>query len=358
MNMHPLRVGIIGCGVIGPTHAASYRQVPGVQLTWACDRIEARAAKLAADHGIPHVAADARRMLRAPDLDAVSICTDHASHAMLAVAALKAGKHVLCEKALSHRTSGLDAILRAADAHRELVCSGVFQHRFESVNRRVRDLIAAGGLGRMLTASVRLRCLRTNEYYRADPWRGIWAEEGGSVLINQAIHYLDLLRWMMGGVRAVSGLHANLTHGETIETEDTAVAAVEFNNGALGTIEATCSSHNTWESALFFQGSAGAVELFNDAVMRVDLPDRAAGERLLDDLRAGDSTAIETPGKVYYGAGHPAQIADFVEAIRERRAPFVTAASAAETVDLVLGVYRSFRSGRRVTLPQRTEPAA
>jgi UDP-N-acetyl-2-amino-2-deoxyglucuronate dehydrogenase len=354
--MKSLRVGIIGCGVIGPTHAACYRPLPGVELAWACDLQESRARKLAADYQIPNVTTDVRRVLRDPGVDAVSICTDHASHVALVIAALKAGKHVLCEKALAHQTTGLNAMLRAATAHPQLVCAGVFQHRFETLNRRVRDLIAAGTLGRMLTANVRLRCLRTNDYYRGDAWRGTWAMEGGSVLINQAIHYVDLLRWMMGGVRCVTGLHANLTHQDVIETEDTAVAGVEFTNGALGTIDATCSSHARWESALSFQGTAGSIELFDDAVARVALPEKAAGERLLAELRACQGASVEGPGKAYYGAGHPAQIADFVQAIREQRPPFVTAASAAETVDLVLGIYRSHRTGRRVALAPRTGP--
>lgn len=351
--MKPVRVAIIGCGVIGPTHATCYRQIPDIELTWACDLDEGRARKLAADFQIPHVTTDFRRVLRAADVDAVSICTDHASHAKLVVAALKAGKQVLCEKALAHKTAGLDAMLQAAAAHPELACSGIFQHRFETLNRRVRDLIAAGTLGRMLTASVRMRCLRTNGYYQGDAWRGTWEQEGGSVLINQAIHYLDLFRWMMGGMRSVTGLYANLTHDGVIETEDTAVASVEFVNGALGTIEATCSSHNTWESGLFFQGTEGAIEIFNDTVMRVDFRDKAAGERVLADLRACGNTCADSLGKAYYGTGHLAQIADFVQAIRDGRAPYVSAASAAETVDLVLGIYRSYRTGRRVALAPR-----
>jgi len=354
--MNSLRVAIIGCGVIGPTHAACYRKLPDVRLTWACDLIEARARKLAADHGIPQVAADFRRVLRAPDVDAVSICTDHASHAAIAVAALKAGKHLLCEKALAHTPAGLNAMLRHEQAHPGVLCGAVFQHRFEALNRSVRDLIAAGTLGRMLTAGMRLRCQRTNDYYRGDAWRGTWALEGGSVLINQAIHYIDLLRWIMGGVRGVTGMHANLTHQGVIETEDTAVAGVEFANGALGTIEATCSSSARWESMLFFQGTAGAIEIFDDAVARVDLRDKADGERLLEALRACQGADEAVPGKAYYGAGHPGQIADFVGAIRDRRPTFVSLSSAAETVDLVLGIYKSGRTGRRVALTPRTVP--
>ncbi len=351
--MQPLRVAIVGCGVIAPTHAACYRQIPGVILTWACDLIEDRARKLAAEQGVPQVATDARKVFRAADVDLVSICTDHASHAPLAVAALAAGKHVLCEKALSHTTAGLNAMLRAAAAHPELRLGAVFQHRFENLNRLVRERIAEGALGRMLTASVRLRCLRSDAYYLADAWRGTWAREGGSVLINQAIHYLDLFQWIMGGAAAVCGRHANLTHGASIETEDTAVASVTFANGALGTIEATCSSHIKWESALCFQGTEGAIEIFNDRVARVVLKDRTAGEALLEELSNCDQEGVEGPGKTYYGAGHPAQIADMVEAVRTGGQPYVSAASAAGTVDLVLGIYRSCRTGRQVNLAPR-----
>jgi len=351
--MNPVRVGIIGCGVIAPTHASAYRELPGVQLTWACDLVAERARKLAADFAIPQTACNFRRLLRAPDVDLVSVCTDHASHARIAVAALQAGRHVLCEKVLAHRSSGVDAIVNAAAARPDRVCGGVFQHRFEPLNRRVRALIAEGALGVMLTASARLRCLRTNAYYAGDAWRGTWAREGGSVLINQAIHYIDALRWIMGGVSEVCGVHANRTHAGAIETEDTAAASVVFCSGAVGTIEATCSSHNGWESALFFQGDQGAIEIFNDRPARVDFKDAARGEQIRADLDAATRDTIEGPGKAYYGAGHPAQIADVVDAVRTGRPPFVTAASAAETADLVLGIYRSMRTGRRVTLPRR-----
>jgi predicted dehydrogenase len=312
-----------------------------------------RARKLAAEFDVPHVAANPHQVLRAPDVDAVSICTDHASHAALAVKALRAGKHLLCEKPLAHRGAGLDAMLREARARPAQVCAAVFQHRFETLNRRLREAIAAGALGRMLTAGMRLRCWRAPDYYRSDPWRGTWAREGGSAVINQAIHYVDLLSWIMGGVRDIAGCHANLTHQETIETEDTAAACVTFTNGALGTIEVTASSCAGWESTLFFQGTEGCVELFKDAVARVELRDQAAGERLLAELRACHGATLDGPGKTYYGAGHAAQIADFVEAVRDARAPFVTFASAAETVDLVLGLYRSARTRRQVALQPR-----
>lgn len=259
--MQPIRIGIIGCGVIAPTHAACYRQHPAqAQLTWACDLDPARAGALAEKFEIPQTTTDYRQLLAAADVDLVSICTDHASHAPIACAALDAGKHVLCEKALAHQTEGLDAMLQAAERHPGQVFAGVFQHRHEPVNQMLRDIIQSGALGTMLTAAMQIRCWRSPAYYRGDAWRGTWAQEGGAVLINQAIHYVDLLQWLMGGVRTVSGTYANRAHQDCMETEDAVTAALTFASGAVGTLEATCASHLGWEPSLHFHCTEGSCD--------------------------------------------------------------------------------------------------
>ncbi len=351
--MSTIRAAIVGCGVIAPTHAACLRQQPDVAITWACDLIEERARRLAAAHAIPRTTTRYAELLAAGDVDLVCVCTDHASHAEIVTAALAAGKHVLCEKALAQNTASLEAILAAVGQHPGQVVSGVFQHRFDAINRRVRGLIQDGALGRMLTAGMQMRCLRTDAYYRSDTWRGTWDREGGAVLINQAIHYLDLLRWMMGGAKQVVGLYANLTHGQVIETEDTAVAALEFGNGALGTVEATCSSHLDWEPTLHFHGTRGSIELRHDRPTKVLFVTPEESARVKAELDACEGAVVDGPGKAYYGSGHAPQFADVIDAIRNRRAPFVTAYSAAETVDLVLGLYASFQTRQPVALPPR-----
>lgn len=348
--MSTLRVGIIGCGVIAPTHIEAYQQHGEVEVTWACDLERAKAATLSEKYAIPRITESYAEVLAADDVDLISICTDHASHAPIAVGALDAGKHVLCEKALSHDRAGLREMLAAGDRHPDQVFSGVFQHRFDRINQRLREMIADGTLGTMLTAGVQLRCLRTNTYYRCDQWRGTWAEEGGSVLINQAIHYIDLLRWLMGGVELLSGAYANITHEDVMETEDTAVAALTFSNGALGTLEATCSSHINWEPTLTFHGTEGSIELRHDKPFKVLFRKAAQTERIRAELEACYNAPAMTTGKSYYGTGHPAQIADVLAAVREGRPPFVTARSAAHTVDLVLSLYESQRSKQPVTL--------
>ena len=346
-----IRCGIIGCGVIAPVHATSCRMLEGVEVTWACDLVEAKARALADTHAIAHVTTDYRELLAADDVDCICLCTDHASHAPIAVAALEAGKHVLCEKALAATPQGLSAMLAAADRHPELVFSGVFQHRFDGANRILKRLVKTRALGELLTAAVHVRCLRTPAYYRADAWRGTWANEGGGVLINQAIHFLDAMLWITGGATAVSGAYANRTHGEVMETEDTVAASFRLRSGALATLEATCSSHLAWEPTLELHGSLGAVEIRGDHILKIDFADIAVSEKITAELVAAIQQTKSAGGKHYYGTTHPAQVRDFIEAIREGRLPEVTAHSAAQTVRTVFAIYESHRQGRWIDIP-------
>lgn len=348
-----LNVAVIGCGVIAPAHLESYQLLPGVRVRWACDLLPHKARALAATYAIANVTADYREVLRDPAVDAVSVCTDHASHAPISAAALRAGKHVLCEKALAANAAGLHQMFRAHAARPDLVFSGVFQHRFDPAMRYLKRLVEQGAFGTILTAGMHLRCQRTAAYYAADTWRGTWAREGGAVLINQAIHFIDLLVWIMGGVAMLSGVHTNLTHNGIIETEDTAVAALKFRNGALGVIDATCSSNIAWEHTLAIHGSAGAIEWRNDRALKVAFASRARTTAATNALAACVEHQTIQAAKVHYGAGHPAQIADFVHAIRARRAAFVPAAAARHTVEVVLAIYAAHRCRRWLRLPAR-----
>ncbi len=345
-----IKVAVIGCGVIAPTHIESYLAQDQVEVAWLCDLVEQKARGLAEKYGVANVATDYRQVLADAEVDCVSVCTDHASHAPICVAALEAGKHVLCEKALAATAEGLDAVLAAHGRHPGRVFAGVFQHRFDAVSRLLKRQVDEGLFGTILTGGVQVRCLRTPGYYEADRWRGTWAEEGGSVLINQAIHFIDLLAWLMGGVTRLCGTYDNLTHGGSIETEDTAVASLRFANGALGTLEATCSSHLSWEPTLSIHGTVGSVDVRNGRCVKAVFEDEALGRQVQAELdAAADGPGVQA-GKTYYGKGHAAQIADFVEAAREQRQPYVTAASARHAVDVVLAIYRSHRQNGWVAL--------
>lgn len=348
--MNKIRIGIIGCGVVAPMHLASYRKLADVELAWACDLVEAKARHMADTYGIEKTTTDFRQVLQDTSVAGVSICTDHASHAPLAVAALKAGKHVLCEKALSSTTAKMNAMLAAHAKHPALVFEGVFQHRFDPITRYLKRLVDEGTFGTILTAGMQVRCLRTNAYYQTDKWRGTWDMEGGSVLINQAIHFIDAIAWIMGGVESVCGTCANLAHQGVIETEDTATAALRFKSGSLGTIEATCASHFDWETTLLIHGVAGSVEVRDDKPIKIVFGDKALTERVQSEMAALAKGPALNIGKGYYGQGHPAQIADFVDAIRSNRPPFIPAASARHAVEIVLAIYKSHRTGRRAVV--------
>lgn len=345
-----IQTGIVGCGVIGPVHAECYQQIPGLRLTWACDLKPERAAAMARKYGIPKTTTSVAEMLADPSLDAVSICTDHASHAGLAEAALRAGKHVLCEKALASHPESLRRLRQVAAERPDLVAAGVLQHRFDEVYRYVRKSILEGKFGRMLTASLHVLCFRGREYYLSDPWRGTWAEEGGSLMINQAIHFVDTLQWVMGGVEAVCGAWANLGHEGVIETEDTASACLRFRSGALGSVTATSCSHLGWEPTLQFTGTEGTLELRNAQLHRIDFRDKELESLLEREIRGLREAESVGAAKVYYGTSHPVQLLDFVAAIREGRPPFVSFADACEPVEIVLALYRSQGSGSWVDL--------
>jgi UDP-N-acetyl-2-amino-2-deoxyglucuronate dehydrogenase len=351
MGTHkPVVCGIIGCGVIGPIHAECFRMIDGVSVAWACDLVKEKAAVMARKYAIPHVTTRYEEVLDDPEVECIAVCTDHGSHAEISCAALAAGKHVLCEKALAHNREALDAMLRA---HRGtgLVFSGVLQHRFDAINREVKRVIEEGLLGTILTCSVELHCWRSNEYYTADSWRGTWKGEGGAVLINQAIHFIDIAVWLMGGATLVSGRYANRTHGDSIEAEDTAAASVQYSNGALGTIVASSSTETLpWDHRLYVTGSNGAIELRNGRVAAAAFNDAKVTEEITGRLKRCEEHEQSGIGKSYYGTHHPSQAADFIGAVRNGRTPFVGAADARHCVDIVLGIYESHRKSAVVRI--------
>ncbi|MCF7853472.1 MAG: Gfo/Idh/MocA family oxidoreductase [Candidatus Pacebacteria bacterium] len=346
----PLQFGIVGCGVIAPSHIESLRLQENVSVTWVCDLVREKAESRAAKYGCEHVTRDYREVLDDPEVDAVCVCTDHASHVAITVDALDAGKHVLCEKALASDREGLVRMFAARDRNPEVLFGAVFQHRFDPEYSYLKQLIDEGRFGTLLTGAVHVRCLRTDEYYTADQWRGTWAEEGGAVLINQAIHFIDALLWVTGGVAAVCGTHANMTHNRSMEAEDTASAILRFRSGAIGTLEATCSSHLTWEPTLLIHGTEGSIELRDGKPIKLAFSDAAFTDEALAHFRQCEDSRTETVGKTYYGTGHPAQIADFCDAIRDGREPHVSADSARETVETVLAIYQSHREQGWVNL--------
>ncbi len=344
-----VRCGVIGCGVIAPTHIEGYQAIPEVQVVHLCDLSPERMKRLGSKYGIERQCTNYHQLLRDPEVDLVSVCTDHASHAKIVVDALKAGKHVVCEKSIGRVPGDLKRMCAVAKAHPELVASGIFQHRFQPANRRLKELIATDAFGKIIAVNLIFNCLRTAEYYQKDNWRGTQAGEGGGVLINQAIHYLDQLRFLFGEVRRVNALTKNLTHQGVIEVEDTAVFMIEFESGIFGTVAATNSAAVEWRGLLSISGTKVCLEYTNEVPTHVEGSDT----KLVKKIESALSIKNDTPvvGKKYYGVGHTDQLADVIEAIRMHRAPAVTIADAAGSSALVMAVYKSATRGGWVDVP-------
>ena len=274
-----IRTGIIGCGVIAPTHIQSYQRLPDVEVTAVCDLVPEKAKDLAEIFSIEKIYPTCQELLADPGIDAVSICTDHESHTAIAIDALKAGKHVICEKSLASNKENLAKMVEEAARHPELVASGVFQHRFDPSYLYLKELLEENTFGTLLTADLSVMCLRTEAYYKADSWRGTWAKEGGALLINQAIHFIDMISWVMGGVESISGAWKNLDHKGIIECEDTATASIIYRNGALGSLTASSASPLNWEPVMSFNGTKGSLTLINGKLEKVRLPGNEEKQR-------------------------------------------------------------------------------
>ena len=349
--MKEIKCGIIGSGVIAPVHLESYRKIPGVTVKTLCDIIPGKAAALAEKYQVPGVCTDYQEMLADPEIDCVSICTDHASHGQITADALDHGKHVICEKCLTATDAQLELALAAHRRHPELVFAGVFQHRYEPSNRLLKKMIETGKFGTLLTASLNVACLRTDEYYNADPWRGTWAEEGGSVLINQSIHHFDLLKYFLGDIESLCASWSNRVHQKSIETEDTINVLLNFKSGVHAVFCATsgCKAA-TWRNGFTFTGTDGYLEYSQFEPSYGKFIDEETDKSFLAQFKTCSEAYKLEAGKNYYGTGHPAQLSDFIGAIREGRAPYITGEEAAATAKAVHACYESGRTGKWIQL--------
>lgn len=343
--MTKLHFGIIGCGVIGPVHAASLAQLPSVHMVGVCDTVRERAQRLADEYALPYITTDYRELLARADIDAVCICTPHYLHAEMAIAAARAGKHIFCEKPLAITATEMDAMIAAADdAGVQLgVC---FQHRFDPVVVQLKRLVDEGHFGRLLLGGAHCRCLRTDAYYQSEAWRGTWMLEGGGVLINQAIHTIDLLLWLFGDATSVYGNFATLRWGDAIEVEDTATGILTFRNGAQGHLAATTASNLDWQSRLHLYGSAGA------AVVNTGYPDEFTFLQLSSEQTIADpqSAASALPGKTCYGTSHILALDAFTNAVLHNTPYPIPGREARRAVDAILGLYRAAREGQVIPL--------
>ncbi|RMG34549.1 MAG: gfo/Idh/MocA family oxidoreductase, partial [Planctomycetota bacterium] len=231
--------GIVGCGMIAEFHAQAIRNIRGARLIGCYSKTFASAERFAEKHECVAFRT-LEELLECRDVQIVNICTPSGAHMEPAVAAAKAGKHVVVEKPLEITLKRCDRIIEACRANDVKLCT-IFPSRFSPANQALKEAIEAGRFGRLTLGDTYVKWWRSQEYYDSGGWRGTWELDGGGAFMNQAIHNVDLLYWLMGDVRAVTGAVATLAH-ERIEVEDVGVATVQFANGALGVMEATTSA--------------------------------------------------------------------------------------------------------------------
>ncbi len=360
-----VRFGIIGCGAIGPTHAAAIGQLPDAEVVAVADLNAERAASVGKKFSVTRVYRDERELIADPDVDVVCVCTPSGMHADMTVAALTAGKHVIVEKPMD---ISLEACDRMIDAQRKSgrKLSVICQHRFDAASRLVRDKIAAGDLGRIVLATASVKWWRTQHYYDSGDWRGTWKWDGGGALMNQGVHTVDLLQWLAGGVESLWAQTRTAAH-ERIEVEDTAVAALVFKNGAVGSLCATTAAYDGFPVRVDLFGTEGSAIIEGDRLRALTLKNgtrlegRAAASHALSVARGGTASvkdeaaareADAEEGEVW-GDSHRAQIADVLRAIRTDSPVLIDGVEGRKPLEIILGVYQSQRSGQVVHLNGR-----
>src|SRR5262245_5502967 len=336
--------GVVGCGLIGKVQAEAVASIAGARLLAVCGRDEKRTSELAAKFDVAGYT-DYEAFLRHPNLQIVNICTPSGLHAEQGIKAAEAGKHVLVEKPIEITLGRADALIEACD--RAGVKLGViYQSRFLPAVEQIKRSIEEGKLGRLMIGDAIVKWYRAPEYYR-DSWHGTMALDGGGALINQAIHTVDLLQWMMGPVETVFAMKSALRY-PNIEGEDTLVASVRFRNGALGVIQAATSAKPGFKRRLEISGERGSVILDGDVISCWALDGESAA--------AGDGEQI-TDGSANPAAisneGHRRQIEDMMKAVIEDRAPMVDGREGRKSLELVCALYESADRGETViTVPR------
>ena len=353
--MRPYGFGIVGCGMIAEYHTKAINEIEGARVVAAFSRSEkngAKIAELASVKGECMVYDDLDAMLLArPDLDVVCICTPSGAHLDPAVASARAGKHVVVEKPLEITLPRCDAIIRACDDAGVRLCT-IFPSRFSEANRQLKAAIDAGRFGRLTLGDTYVKWWRTQQYYDSGGWRGTWDLDGGGALMNQAIHNVDLLAWLMGDVASVQAITATLAH-ERIEVEDTAVAALRFKNGALGVIEAATSAFPGLLKRTEIHGDKGSARVEQDDVTLWTFAEAAPEDAAIQSKIGGASgfTAGASDPRGINHAGHRDQLADFLRAIDSGGEPLVDGREGRRSVEIIRAIYRSAESGRAVSLP-------
>jgi predicted dehydrogenase len=365
--MSRLRFAIVGCGVIHDTHVRAIEALKeDSELVAVADEVTERANSVAEKNGVKAFhSLDA--LLDWGEFDVLCVCTPSGLHAKCGIQGAKAGKHILCEKPIDVSLEAADALI-AACKENGVKLEVISQHRHSTGFRQLRAWLDEGKLGDLVYGESVTKWYRTQAYYDSGGWRGTWALDGGGALMNQGVHYADMLRWLMGPVKSVSASMALRAH-ERIEVEDIVSATIEFKNGAVGTLLASTAMYPGYRTSLEVYGTHGTV-LIDDSKVRHAHFSEGNEEQSMFGVKAGEPlikdglwTATGEPshqGAVVHGAGDPSAIAlgghvahfkDLIDCVREDRETYMNGQEARNALELVVTVYESAKNGgKRIEL--------
>jgi len=353
--MKKYKSALIGCGRISLSHINAFtKNIHDYDLLAVCDLIPERCNTVILEYckldpnKIIKKFTNYKEMLTEIKPEIVTIATESGRHSEIAIDCLNAGAHVICEKPMALSSKDADSMILTAKITKKKLAIA-FQNRFNTPILKIRDAISNQRFGKILHGMIQIRWNRNQEYYSEARWRGTWKEDGGT-LMNQCIHGIDLLQWILGedAVRVQAQTRRFLRH---IEAEDFGAAIVEFKNGAVGIIEgsAIIFPKNLNETLSIF-GDKGSAVISGLAVNKIETW-RFADADFIGDTEEQVLCSIEKDPPNVYGFGHTALFKDFVESINNNRDPVITGENGKKALDIVLGIYKSQKTGKAVELP-------
>lgn len=343
-----LKYALIGCGRISPNHIAA-AQACGLDIIALCDVDKKQIKNKKEQFGLGDDVlefTDYLEMLREAQPDIVAIATPSGSHAEIGLASLESGSHTIIEKPITLNLEDAQKLIDIAEKNQKALCA-CHQNRFNKSIQKIKSAIDKGQFGRLLHGAAHIRWNRGEDYYKQAPWRGTWKEDGGA-LMNQCIHNIDILRWMMGGeIEEVVAYTDQLIH-EFIEAEDLGLALIKFSNGAYGLIEGTTNIYpKNLEETLYIFGEKGTAKASGSSTNLLEVWDFADEKE--DPLEVMQRNS-ELPPNIY-GFGHTPLYEDVISAIKNGRKPLVDGEQGKMAVELVLAIYRAAREKKAIQLP-------
>jgi len=335
---------IVGCGMIAGFHARAIDSIPDAELRAVVSRSRSSAQKLADEWGV-EVVEDFQELLKRDDIDVVSFTVPSGAKMEMAVEAAEAGKHLVLEKPIEVTLERADKIISAV-RRSGVKATVIFQSRFADVYRELKRALDNGALGKLIEGDCYVKWYRPQEYYSSSDWKGTWKYDGGGALINQSIHGVDLLRWLMGPADQVFAYAGCLNH-TGIEVEDTAAAVVKFRNGAFGVIQGATSFYPGFAKRLELHGTKGTAFIEEDRLKFWETMDNSEPPV---PISASSKGGASDPAAISF-EGHARQIEDLCRSIKEDREPLINGEEGRKALELVLAIYQSARESRPVSLP-------